>query len=274
MQGEGVDRTRNPSSLLAAAGGRVQLLLPVLSRLGVLATGEVVAILTPRTVLLNESEVWSTAPVAVTVSLNFAGILSDNPEPLAAIVNGGFGNPRGRHERNRRKTRHGGRLPAGLPARARLPHRLPAAPRCLLSGHRGHASRGLLGDVRAMERLRHCPAAQALAVRHRVPCGSCAKTQGRARVPTESQDAQDQGALPDDHLAAGRNRELLLQALTHIPIERRAVLIMHEVDETPMRDIAHHLGIPLFTAYSRLRRARQELDAALVRLEKGPRRVR
>jgi hypothetical protein len=74
VQGEGVDRTRSPSSLLAAAGGRVQLLLPVLSRLGVLAGGEVVAILTPRTVLLNDGEVWSTAPVAVTVSLNFAGI--------------------------------------------------------------------------------------------------------------------------------------------------------------------------------------------------------
>jgi hypothetical protein len=74
VQGEGVDRTRSPSSLLAAAGGRVQLLLPVLSRLGVLAGGEVVGILTPRTVLLNESKVWSTAPVAVTVSLNFAGI--------------------------------------------------------------------------------------------------------------------------------------------------------------------------------------------------------
>jgi hypothetical protein len=74
VQGEGVDRTRSPSSLLAAAGGRVQLLLPVLSRLGVLAGGEFVAILTPRTVLLNNSEVWSTAPIAVTVSLNFAGI--------------------------------------------------------------------------------------------------------------------------------------------------------------------------------------------------------
>ena len=43
----------------------------------------------------------------------------------------------------------------------------------------------------------------------------------------------------------------------------------HDLD-----DFAHHLGIPLFTAYSRLRKARQELDAALVRLEKGPRRVR
>jgi RNA polymerase sigma-70 factor (ECF subfamily) len=100
------------------------------------------------------------------------------------------------------------------------------------------------------------------------------RRKGAREVPTENQDAQDQGALPDDQLAAGRNRELLLRALTHIPIERRAVLIMHEVDETPMRDIAHHLGIPLFTAYSRLRKARQELDATLVRLEKGPRRVR
>jgi hypothetical protein len=78
VRGEGVDLTRSPSSLLAAAGGRVQLLWPKLGRFGLLLAGEVVAILTPRDVSLNESTVWSTAPVAVTLSLNFAGILNDN----------------------------------------------------------------------------------------------------------------------------------------------------------------------------------------------------
>jgi DNA-directed RNA polymerase specialized sigma24 family protein len=47
------------------------------------------------------------------------------------------------------------------------------------------------------------------------------------------------------------------------------VLIMHEVDETPMREIAAQLDIPLFTAYSRLRKARQEFQVAFVRLHKG-----
>jgi len=74
VHGEGVDRARSPSSLLASAGGRLQVLWPRLGRLGVLVAGEVVAILTPRDVSLNETNVWTTAPVAFTLSLNFAGI--------------------------------------------------------------------------------------------------------------------------------------------------------------------------------------------------------
>jgi RNA polymerase sigma-70 factor (ECF subfamily) len=69
--------------------------------------------------------------------------------------------------------------------------------------------------------------------------------------------------------AATQHRRLLLEALATIPLDRRAVLIMHEVDETPMRDIAEQLSIPLFTAYSRLRKARRELETALVALLKG-----
>ena len=64
-------------------------------------------------------------------------------------------------------------------------------------------------------------------------------------------------------------RRLLMRALAAVPMDRRAVLVMHEVDDMPMRDIAEQLEIPLFTAYSRLRKARKELDAALVRLQKG-----
>ncbi|MEO6603054.1 MAG: sigma-70 family RNA polymerase sigma factor [Polyangiaceae bacterium] len=87
-------------------------------------------------------------------------------------------------------------------------------------------------------------------------------------------EAEDLCEGPDEHLAADQDRALLLRALAQVPIERRAVLIMHEIDETPMRQIAATLEIPLFTAYSRLRKARTELDAALIRLEKGSHRVR
>jgi RNA polymerase sigma-70 factor (ECF subfamily) len=87
-------------------------------------------------------------------------------------------------------------------------------------------------------------------------------------------EAEDLREGPDDNLAASQERALLLRALAQVPIERRAVLIMHEIDETPMRQIAATLEIPLFTAYSRLRKARRELDAALIRLEKGSHRVR
>ncbi len=98
---------------------------------------------------------------------------------------------------------------------------------------------------------------------------SAQRRKGRREVLGADQDPEDARQGPDDDVAAMQGRQLLLKALAQIPIERRAVLIMHEVDEVSMREIANQLAIPLFTAYSRLRKARLELDLALVRLQKG-----
>ena len=87
-------------------------------------------------------------------------------------------------------------------------------------------------------------------------------------------DMEDRRNGPHENAVASQGRGLLLRALAHVPLERRAVLIMREVDETPMREIAEELAIPLFTAYSRLRKGRRELDEALERLQKGGARVR
>jgi RNA polymerase sigma-70 factor (ECF subfamily) len=92
------------------------------------------------------------------------------------------------------------------------------------------------------------------------------RKQGR-EVLGDSLEAEDSTARPDEAVEAGQKRHLLLKALGTIPLERRAVLVMHDVDEVGMRDIAAQLGIPLFTAYSRLRKARKELDTALLRLK-------
>jgi RNA polymerase sigma-70 factor (ECF subfamily) len=81
-------------------------------------------------------------------------------------------------------------------------------------------------------------------------------------------DAQDSAPLPDEVLQAKRTRALVLAALDCVPLPRRAVLAMHDLDEIPMRDIARELSIPLFTAYSRLRKARREFERAVIRLEK------
>jgi len=98
------------------------------------------------------------------------------------------------------------------------------------------------------------------------------RRRGTREVLGESDDAEARGPLPDDAAAAGETRVLLLKALAHLPLERRAVLVMHDVDDMPMREIAEQLALPLFTAYSRLRKARKELDAALQRLQKTRRR--
>ncbi|HXK16241.1 MAG TPA: hypothetical protein VNG33_00455 [Polyangiaceae bacterium] len=74
VRGEGVDRVGTPSSVVGSAGARAQLFWPELEHLGMLLEGEALVVLTPRDVLLNGARVWSTAPIVVTVALDFAAI--------------------------------------------------------------------------------------------------------------------------------------------------------------------------------------------------------
>jgi RNA polymerase sigma-70 factor (ECF subfamily) len=53
-----------------------------------------------------------------------------------------------------------------------------------------------------------------------------------------------------------------------VDVDRRAVLILHDLDEVHVPEIAQALGIPLNTAYSRLRLARAEFAAAAKRIRK------
>src|SRR3954470_9728498 len=78
-------------------------------------------------------------------------------------------------------------------------------------------------------------------------------------------EIRDGGPSPDDVAQAKQARATVLRALERIPLRRRAVLVMHDLDEVPMGQVAAALSIPLFTAYSRLRKARTDLEAALRR---------
>jgi RNA polymerase sigma-70 factor (ECF subfamily) len=68
----------------------------------------------------------------------------------------------------------------------------------------------------------------------------------------------------DEEVDRERRRRLLLHALERIDLERRALLIMHDIDGHTMPEIARELAIPLNTAYSRLRLARRDLEAAVL----------
>ena len=76
-------------------------------------------------------------------------------------------------------------------------------------------------------------------------------------VPAGLLDAEDQGRAAEDHLQSAGARRLVLETLSALPPKQRAVLVMHELDGLTMKDIARSLKLPLFTAYSRLRVARQ-----------------
>ncbi|HKO53714.1 MAG TPA: sigma-70 family RNA polymerase sigma factor, partial [Polyangiaceae bacterium] len=69
----------------------------------------------------------------------------------------------------------------------------------------------------------------------------------------------DDGPGPEELLSSKETRALLQTALKRIPLPRRTVLVMHELERVPVTEVAATLSIPLFTVYSRLRKAREEL---------------
>jgi RNA polymerase sigma-70 factor (ECF subfamily) len=86
-------------------------------------------------------------------------------------------------------------------------------------------------------------------------------------VPYAVVDGPDRAPCPDQAFEANQARSLVLAALQRIPLPRRVVLVMHDLDEIPVQEVAATLSIPLFTAYSRLRKARHELEAAITRMQ-------
>ena len=90
----------------------------------------------------------------------------------------------------------------------------------------------------------------------------------RHEVPESDDDREiaSEALAPDEELAAKRAHRLVFSALDALDLDRRAVFVMHEMDERPMKEIAEALDIPLNTGYSRLRLAREEFDAAIKRL--------
>jgi RNA polymerase sigma-70 factor (ECF subfamily) len=68
-------------------------------------------------------------------------------------------------------------------------------------------------------------------------------------------------------LLAIQRRDLILQALQDLPLERRGVFVMYELEGQPVAEIAAALQLPSNTIYSRLRVARAEFVAAILRLE-------
>lgn len=85
-------------------------------------------------------------------------------------------------------------------------------------------------------------------------------------VPSDLPPPADPSDDPEDQASAQDRQRLLLRALDALDDDKRAVLVMHELDGHAMPEIAEALSVPLNTAYSRLRLARKELAAAVRRL--------
>ena len=79
-------------------------------------------------------------------------------------------------------------------------------------------------------------------------------------VPAASVDASG-----ERRVARRQARELVMEALEAVALERRAVFVLHEIDGHSIPEVAEALELPLNTAYSRLRLAREEFTEAVER---------
>jgi len=89
------------------------------------------------------------------------------------------------------------------------------------------------------------------------------RREGLFEVP----ELPDPSPGPDARLAVQEARDLVAEALSAVELDRRGVFILFELDTVPMADIAASLDIPVNTAYSRLRLARDEFAAAVRRIQ-------
>lgn len=84
-------------------------------------------------------------------------------------------------------------------------------------------------------------------------------------VVHEAMEIADTKPLADQQLSDEQTRAIVLEALTALDVERRAVIILHDIDEVPIAEIARVLEVPDKTLYSRLRIAREQFAAAIRR---------
>ncbi|MCC6554812.1 MAG: sigma-70 family RNA polymerase sigma factor [Polyangiaceae bacterium] len=98
--------------------------------------------------------------------------------------------------------------------------------------------------------------------------------QRRGEVAGEAREALDGAPSPEELMDQRRARALLDEALEALPLDARAVFILFELEEMTQSQIAALLELPPGTVASRLRRGREEFQAAIARIKAraaGPR---
>lgn len=89
----------------------------------------------------------------------------------------------------------------------------------------------------------------------------------RREVLGDETEPASTAPAPDRALESSEARRIVARALDVLDPDKRAVFVLHDLDETPIPEIARALGIAEGTAYSRLRAARAEFTAAVRRAQ-------
>jgi RNA polymerase sigma-70 factor (ECF subfamily) len=89
----------------------------------------------------------------------------------------------------------------------------------------------------------------------------------------ESDESEDPAPQADELLELRRARELLDRVLSEMPDDLKAVVVLFEIEGLTMSEIADALELRPGTVASRLRRARAELEARVMRARAARREV-
>jgi RNA polymerase sigma-70 factor (ECF subfamily) len=88
----------------------------------------------------------------------------------------------------------------------------------------------------------------------------------RREVMGEDQEHEDRAPSVEELVDQKRARDLMDKVLAAMPMDLRAAFTMFEIEGMSAPEVADALGIPLGTASSRLRRAREQFHALAHRL--------
>jgi RNA polymerase sigma-70 factor (ECF subfamily) len=85
----------------------------------------------------------------------------------------------------------------------------------------------------------------------------------------DSPDAPAAGPTPEELVAERQSWRLLNRALDRLPEEKRAALVLHDLEGLSLAEVATVTGAPLQTVYSRIRSARELLSEAVKERPRG-----
>ena len=90
---------------------------------------------------------------------------------------------------------------------------------------------------------------------------------GTEELQAELDDRAGSAHRPDEVLEGEATRRNVLAALDALPLDQRALFVGHDIEHTPITELARELDVPLNTAYSRLRLARQRFQSTFSALQ-------
>jgi len=88
-------------------------------------------------------------------------------------------------------------------------------------------------------------------------------------VPQSQLEVVDPALVGEEQVESARTRGLVMAALEALPDRHRLAILLHDLHGLPPHEIARAMGVPMSTAYSRLRRAHLAFARVLVRALKS-----